>query len=151
MGERFTHDNDVIYRTPKENKEREDDTVHTFTLEIDGEVVGEIHAIYYSKPIPFYSLDDVYVYSKYRGQGYGSHIMDSFENFLKKKKKAGVLFDGIAMLSPASGMYERRGWKKIPGMETGYAFNLPDTVPIERIAHWHKRGNSTIERQQFED
>jgi GNAT superfamily N-acetyltransferase len=125
--ERFIHQH-------PESKEEQD---HEIELIVDDEVVGHARLHYFSKPLPFYSLDDLYVDESKQGEGYGSKIMDFIEKMLKEKGKAGLLLDAIDPTSTASGMYRRRGWIKVPGYRNQtdhYAFNLPATANIDEIA-----------------
>lgn len=84
---------------------------------------------YYSRPLPFYFGKQIDIDKEYRGEGYGSKIMDSIEQHLRERGAAGLLFDGIPQEAGAAGMYERRGWIPVGSVKgrgsQAYAFNLP--------------------------
>jgi GNAT superfamily N-acetyltransferase len=136
-----------VYHSSKENRISGRSGIHSLDLEIDGKIIGVAEMAYFSTPFPFYYLDELYVEYKKQGKGYGSKIMDQVENWLIEKRRAGVVTDAIDTDSPASGMYERRGWKKIPGHDHSYAFNLPKSAKIEDLVGYQLRSTEMIMRK----
>lgn len=134
---------------PKENKERKEDLIHQIDLEIDGKKIATAEIVYYSKPVPLYQIDLLYVNKEYQGQGYGTRIMAQIEKMLKQKHKAGVLVEGIKESSPAKGMYKRRGWQAVPKEPGMFVYNLPKGVLPEKFTGYIHRQTSILERESF--
>lgn len=137
----------IAYNNPKENLEKGEDPIHTFDISLDNKIIGRAEITYYSKPFPLYQIDSLFIEPEYQGVGRGSEIMDQIENFLKKRNKAGVLVDAIDLNSPASGMYERRGWQQIPGEDYLYAYNLPKKAKLEDLRSYSTRQTPIMERK----
>lgn len=146
---RKVNSEEILYANPKQNIEKGEDPLHTFDLIVDSTVIGRAEITYYSKPFPLYQITDIYVEYEYKGQGYASKIMDQVESFLKKRKKAGVLVDAIDTDSPASGMYERRGWQKVPGEPFLFAYNLPKNAKINALRGYPMRYTDLMERESW--
>lgn len=120
---------EIHYRNPQLNIERGEDQQHTVEMiDEEGRVLGRAEIHYYSKPIPYYQITDIYTELDYQGQGVASKIMVWIEQWLKQKKKTGFLVDAIDTESPASGFYERRGWIPVPGNRFQFVYNLPKNV-----------------------
>lgn len=141
---------EIIYSNPKENLEKGEDPLHTFDLMLNGQIIGRAEITYYSKPFPLYQVNELYVEHEYSGAGRAGEIMAQVEAFLKKKKRAGVLVDGILEDSPASGMYARRGWLEIPGGHGAFAYNLPKGAKLEDLRNYAELGTPLEERQNFD-
>lgn len=139
----------IVYTNPKQNMEKGEDPLHTLDLIVDNKVVGRAEIMYYSRPFPLYQINDLYVEYEHKGAGYASKIMDQVESFLKKRKKAGVLVDAIDTDSPASGMYERRGWQKVPGESFLFAYNLPKSAKIDALRGYASRYTYLTERESW--
>ncbi len=141
---------EIRYHNPKENIAREEEPRHTIDIEIDGELIGRADIEYGSKPIPHYQLSNLYVEYEYQGKGYGSKIMDYLEKMLVKKGKAGVLVDAIDTESAAEGMYERRGWKRVPpAFKNQFVFNLPKGVTPDIFQNYEMRQTDLYDREAF--
>ncbi len=124
----------IEYTNPRDNIERGEEPRHTVEMINEaGEVMGQASIDYYSNPIPYYQVTDLYTEPEFRSQRVASEIMDWVENWLKGKKRAGFLVDGILPGDPAAGFYERRGWIPVPGGRGQYVFNLPNSVEPERF------------------
>jgi GNAT superfamily N-acetyltransferase len=89
----------IKYLNPKEAMEMGEEPQHRFELIVDGEIIGAAEVNYFSKPIPLYQVTDLYVDIKYKGKGYASKIMDQVEEWLKERRRPGVLVDAIASAS----------------------------------------------------
>lgn len=137
------------YKSPKENLEKGEEPLHTFDLIMDGHIIGRAEITYYSKPFPLYQLSELYIEPEYQGGGRSKKIMQQVESFLKKRGRAGVLVDAIDPDSPASGMYARRGWRKVPGEIDLYAYNLPKGAKIEDLRNYSARQTDIMEREGF--
>ncbi len=141
----------MVYRNPEENIELGEDPLHTFDLTTsDGEVIGKAEVSYFSKPFPFYQVNELYVEPEYQGEGNASRIMDCVEGFLKNRGKAGVLVDAIDEESPAIGMYARRGWELVPpDHRKVYAYNLPKDATVEQLRGYANRSTDTLSRESW--
>lgn len=141
---------EIQYHNPEANMERGEDAFHTVEMvDEEGEVLGRAEIHYYSKPIPFYQVTDIYTEPEYQGQGVASKVMGWIEHWLQEKRKPGFLVDAIDTKSPASGFYERRGWQAVPGDYSQFVFNLPKSVQPDIFVGVHLRGNPVIERDAF--
>ncbi len=118
----------IKYTNSGESYKRGEEPAHFFDLFNEkGEKIGEAEVRYLSKPMPHYQLSDLFVNPQYQGKGFGSKILDQVEDFLKKRKKPGVLVDGIND-ERFMGMYQRRGWVQLVNDETLLGFNLPENL-----------------------
>ncbi|SRR3989339_333678 len=138
-----------IYKNPRKNIEQGEDPLHTIDLMFDGKIIGRAELTYYSKPYPLYQLSDLYVELEYQGTGQAGKIMEQVENFLKEKKKAGVLVDAIDPDSPASGMYARRGWQEIPESNGLHVYNLPKDATLEDFKGYTFRQTDLMDRESW--
>ncbi len=112
---------------------------HRFELIVDGEIIGAAEVNYFSKPIPLYQVTDLYVDIKYKGKGYASKIMDQVEEWLKERRRPGVLVDAITDGDSAQGMYQKRGWKVVPGGYGLHVFNWPENVDLSILDGYGSR------------
>lgn len=103
----------IKYSSPKDSLEQGESPQHRFDLMVEGKKIGVAEVDYFSKPLPLYQITELYVDFEHKGKGYASKILEQVEAFLEKKKKPGVLVDAIMVGDPASGLYARRGWKKV--------------------------------------
>ena len=140
----------IIYNSPKKNLEKGEDPLHTFDLVLGDDVIGRAQITYYSKPFPLYQVNELYVEHEYSGAGRAGEIIAQVEAFLKKRKRAGVLVDGILEDSPASGMYARRGWLEVPGGHGLFVYNLPKGAQPEDLRHYAESYVPLEERQNFD-
>jgi len=140
----------IIYNSPKENLEKGEDPLHTFDLILNGQIIGRAEITYYSRPFPFYQVNELSVEHEYSGAGRAGEIMEQVESFLKKRRRAGVLVDGIIEGTPASGMYARRGWLEVPGGRGVFAYNLPRGAKPEDLRNYAELGTPLEERQNFD-
>lgn len=133
---------EFLYRTPAQNIERgqePEEATHTVHILERGKPIGDATIEYFSKPIPVYRISFMYIDPRYRGRGYGSDLTRAIEDMLKRKGKAGILRGAIDPKSPAVGMYERRGWKRVPDSLDQYVFNLPKGVGPEVFRGFDER------------
>ncbi len=116
-------------------------------LMIGDKHVGVSYVQYFSRPFPHYYLGYVGTATDEREKGYGRMLMDEFESKLLATGRAGVLNDMLAyhngVGSPLLGMYERRGWQRIPHTSV-LTFNLPPGVGAEDL-----RKLVAVRKQQF--
>ncbi|MBI2473631.1 GNAT family N-acetyltransferase [Candidatus Uhrbacteria bacterium] len=147
----MTKNREVHYRNPEANLEQGEDPKHTFEIidEKTGEPLARAEIEYFSKPIPYYQVSDLYTEHAYQGKGYASRIMKEIEDMLKKKNRTGFLVDAIFSDNPASGFYERRGWIPVPGNKDQYVFNLPKNVDATIFQSVEMRQTPLLERETF--
>jgi ribosomal protein S18 acetylase RimI-like enzyme len=139
----------IQYSSPEDSKEEGEKPQHRFDLIIDGQKIGAAEIDYYSRPLPLYQITDLYVDIQHKGKGYASKILEQVENFLKSKKKPGVLVDAIIDGDPATGMYTRRGWKEVPQSFGLHVFNWPDDVSEDVLTGYPFRYTDLTERKSF--
>jgi GNAT superfamily N-acetyltransferase len=142
---------EVHYRNPETNLEQGEDPQHTLEIidEKTGETIARAEIEYFSKPIPYYQVSDLYTEQAYQGRGYASKIMEKIEEMLKKKKRPGFLVDAIFSDHPASGFYQRRGWIPVPGNNEQYVFNLPKNADVKIFQFVEARQNPLLEREAY--
>ncbi len=114
---------------------------HVKTFEKDGKEVGTAIFRYYGRPIKFFYVSDLNVNFEEREKGYGRMLMESVQAFLKEKKCAGILQNGIGSGAPERlrTMYERSGWETLSAphrqwYEKWLGFNLPADIDETTIA-----------------
>ncbi len=139
----------IKYISPEESKENNETPQHRFDLVVDGVKIGSAEINYYSKPLPFYDINALYVDFEHKGKGYASKIMAQVESWLKDRRKPGVLVDGIIEGDPASGMYKKRGWKEIPNSMGLHVFNWPEDVDLSILNSYVDRYTHLTERQSY--
>ena len=141
----------IIYRDSKENLELGNLPLHTFEVtQGDGTIIGGAELTYYSRPYPFYLVDGVYVDFEEQGKGHGGRLMDAVENFLRERKRAGVLVEAVFEESN-SGWYQRRGWEKVPGEDYLYAYNLPSNMDITKLKNFVFRQTDIASRENWKN
>lgn len=140
---------EIKYISPKESIEQGESAQHRFDLLIDGEKIGSAEIDYFSKPLPLYQLSDLYVDFEQKGKGLASKIMDQVEKFLKDRRKPGILANAILPGEPAHGMYQRRGWKKVPHSHGLLVFNWPSDVSLEILKGYALRQTDLMERPGY--
>jgi GNAT superfamily N-acetyltransferase len=139
----------ITYTSPEENLERGHLPVHYFSIESEGKEIGKAEIRYYSRPFPHYVIEELQIFDQdEREKGYGSMALERIESFLSERRKAGIVVDGIADDNPARGMYERRGWSRLPGEDAVYAYNLPNSVDISTLQGEDSIYNKTAVIQQ---
>lgn len=136
----------IQYSSPQESIEEDKIPQHRFDLVVDGRCVGAAEVDYYSKPLPLYQVTDLYVDFEYQGKGYASQIMDRVENWLREKKKPGILVEAIFGDHPASGMYERRSWRPVPNSFGQHVYNWPDDVDLSILNGYPQRYTNHLDR-----
>jgi len=141
----------LVYSSSKENKEKGESPIHTIDLFHDGKIIGRAEITYYSKPFPLYQISDLYVDYEFQGEGRGSEIMSQVESFLNERKRAGVLVEAIDPDSPASGMYQRRGWLEVPGQHGLHVYNLPKSAKLEDLNGYASRFTFMEERESWKN
>lgn len=119
---------------------------HLFELVEGDEVISSAEIDYFSKPLPFYQLSALWTEYEHQHEGNASLVMDAVEQFLRTRRKPGVLVDAITEREPAYGMYERRGWQKVPGSYAVRAYNWPDDVPLTILRNYPDRSTPLSER-----
>lgn len=139
------HNEHIEYKRPHEQQD-EPFPSHTFEFTKNNKVVGGAELQYYSKGLPHYEVSELWVDYEESGQGYASQIMDAVEEFLRAKKKPGTLVDAIYGNQAAVGMYERRGWQKVPNARV-LIFNWPADVPLTVLSGYAQRYTYASERE----
>jgi ribosomal protein S18 acetylase RimI-like enzyme len=142
-------ESDIQYISPAE-QDAEDMPQHRFELKDGNKIVGGAEIDYYSKPLPFYQLTDLWVEHEYADRGNASRIMTQVEAFLKERRKPGVLMEAI-LDGPAQGMYERRGWTPVPGSPGRYVYNWPEQVQLDILKGYEMRQTPIDEREGWNE
>lgn len=142
-------DKTLISQNSKESWQERDQGIHVFEIMENGEVIAGAELSYLSKPVPLYQLSDLWVEYSHHGQGLGSRLMDQVEDFLRKRKKPGVLVEAILEDNPAKGMYQKRGWVKIPNMMHLFIFNQPKNLDWKVFQGYSMRYTPLTERPGF--
>ncbi len=142
---------EINYVSPQEAIEEGAEPQHRFDLTIEGEKIGSAEFEYLSKPLPHYLLSDLYVEFEHKGKGYASKILEKMEEFLKERKKPGILVDAIMVGDPASDMYARRGWKEVPDSGGLHVFNWPDDVSLDVLKGYSFRYTDPMIREERKD
>lgn len=133
------------YVKPEASDSTEQLRHHRFEVVNDGKVVSAAEVNYYSRPIPFYQVTDLYTEVKDQGRGYASAVMDQVENFLIQRGKPGILADASIYNHPkGKSFYASRGWIEI-GTEGHRAFNLPKDINPDIFAGYYMRGADVSE------
>jgi ribosomal protein S18 acetylase RimI-like enzyme len=146
-GQKLSSSPEISYVSPAEQSP-DDYPQHKFEL-LDGQdVVGGAEIDYYSKPLPLYHVTDLWVDWSYAGVGNASKIMERVEEFLVERKKPGVLVEAIIDGSPSQGMYERRGWKPVPGGLGLHTYNWPEDISLKILDGYALRYTSFEEREE---
>lgn len=139
----------IEYWSPKESLEHGESAQHRFNLFIEGQKIGVAEVDYFSKPLPVYQITDLYIDPQEQGRGLASKIMSQIEQFLKEKKKPGILADAIMPGKPAYGMYERRGWNKIPNSGGLLVYNWPSDVNLNVLNGFPFRYTDLLKRPGY--
>jgi GNAT superfamily N-acetyltransferase len=139
----------IQYLSPKESMENGDEPQHHFDLIIDGEKIGSAEINYFSKPIPLYQVTDLYVDFEHKGKGYASKIMDEVEKWIRSRRKPGILVDAIMEGDVAQGMYEKRGWLKVPSNRGLYVLNWPNDVDLSLLDGYSFRYTDFLDRKKL--
>lgn len=128
------------YTEPEQSEKDEELRHHKFEV-LDGEnVVSAAEVNYYSRPLPFYQVTDLYTENGRQGEGYASAVLDQVEKFLIERGKPGILVDNsIYNREDGQSFYETRGWLKIDD-EGHRVFNLPESVDTKIFASYYMRG-----------
>ena len=113
---------------------------HTIFLNINGEKVGVAYMQYFSRPFPLYYIKLLKIKKEYRKQGHASKIMGFLEEMLRAKGKAGILEEFMEEVPQAKGMYERRGWTRLPSDKDTFVYNLPKHVNPSDIDFFETMG-----------
>ena len=133
----------------KESWQERGQGIHVFEITENGEVIAGAELLYLSRPVPLYQLSDLWVDYSYQGKGLSSRLMAQVEEFLRQRKKPGVLVDAIMDSSPAKGMYQKRGWVKIPEMMHLFIFNAPKDLDWKVFRGYAERYTPITERESF--
>lgn len=136
------------YVSPYESLEDEGTPERRVDILVDGEKVGSAILDYYSKPLRLYQITDLYVDFEHQGKGYASKVMDHVEQFLKERKRPGVLVDAVLEGDPAQGMYARRGWEEVPGSHGLHVFNWPKDISLDVLKGYESRYTDMLERNK---
>ncbi len=135
---------ELRYFTPKQNIERDEYPMHVIEIREGDELVAGADIEYFSTPVPFYQISDLWVKHEYHGRRYGSRLMKYIEDMLIAKRKAGFLVDAIDPTSPARGFYARRGWLPVPHSLGQYVFNLPKGTSPDIFKNVELRGDRAM-------
>jgi hypothetical protein len=110
------------------------------TLEIwseGGEILGHLNMMYLKRVLPCYYLVYVEVTHSFRRLGLGRRILQTFADFLQKKKAVGVLDNIVPPEEPVYGIYAELGWRaaeevmdgnRVEGCENYMVFIPPSLV-----------------------
>lgn len=139
--------NEIKYISPPESITQGELPQHRLELIVEGEKIGGAEIEYFSKPIPLYQLSDLYIDYEHKGKGYASKIMDQVENWLKERKKPGIVTDAILHGDSASGMYAKRGWLPVPNSLGLHVFNWPKDVDLKILDGFHFRYTDYSQRK----
>ncbi len=86
--------------------------------------------------VPFYLLHDFFVDRGYRGQGYGTKLLEKVNQAVLDSGRFAVAINGISPFNPAGrNFYERHGWRKVFGEDDagGYywiSFNIDNASAL---------------------
>lgn len=128
------------YVKPEESHSNEQLRHHRFEYVKDGQVVSAAEVNYYSSPIPFYQVTDLYTEPEHQGNGYAASVMDQIERFLIERGKPGILTDTSIYNHPdGRSYYESRGWVEID-TQGHRVFNLPKNIDPSIFAGYYMRG-----------
>ena|SRR3989344_836515 len=131
------------FEVKKASADSSENSWHKLSFEVDKDVVATLQYTYHSKPFPFYFFKYLDVVPVQRGKGYGRKVMTYVQEWLDKKGKAGVLVDSIDDIEGndprAYDMYERGGWKRIPGTRSWFAYNVPESASLDQLTNVNKR------------
>lgn len=125
---------ELIQKNPSELLAEGEDPIHTIEIHNeDGDVLARAEIDYFSSPIPYYQLSDLFTEEAFQHQGLASQLLDAFEAKLRRTGRAGFLVDGIMPGTGAEGMYARRGWIPVPGGRSQFVYNLPKGIGPEKF------------------
>ena len=139
----------IDYISPEDAIENHEPPQHRFDLIVDGEKIGSAEIDYVSKPLPMYQVTDLYVDFEHKGKGYASKIMDQVENWLKERRKPGILVEAILEGDLAYGMYAKRGWVPVPDSFGLHVFNWPKDADLSILNGYSQRYTYITERDSF--
>lgn len=141
----------VEYSKPEESDPDKEFRHHRFEIKDGSEVLAAAEVNYYSNPIPFYQITDLYTKFDHQGKGYGSAIMDQVESFLIKRRKPGVLVDAsVDTHKDGESFYLGRGWEPVGDLGQ-MAFNLQDGVDPSVFDNYEMRGQEAESESSPED
>lgn len=143
------NDRTLVSQNSKESWQERGQGIHVFEIMENGEVIAGAELLYLSRPIPLYQLSDLWVEYSHHGQGLSSRLMDQVEDFLRQRKKPGVLVDAIMDDNSAKGMYQKRGWVKIPDMMHLFIFNQPKNLDLKVFHGYPMRYTPLTERPGY--
>lgn len=103
------------YKSVLQNITEQKFPVHTIEITSEEDTpIGHAELMYITRNgIHAYFIVYVEVDKAFQGQGYGIKIVEAINKFLDEKKTSGILIDSVDPASPAKGMYERHGWKRL--------------------------------------
>lgn len=96
-----------------------------------------------TNPIPLIFLDKIHVPDDAdRSKNYASSLMHRIERFIHSQKKLGLLYSQIlgAKHSRVQGMYERHGWRVVPGRSSLMYFNADESSPLDELSYIYDEG-----------
>lgn len=138
---------EIVYSSPKQNFEQENDGVHKFEIKEGGKVIGGVEMLYSSKPLPMYILRDLWIDIDEQGKGYSNRIMENVEKFLMDRHKSGILVEAIIDENKKN-IYQKRGWEIVNVLDGGftYVFNWPKTIDQKVLIGWYNQHTDPIIR-----
>lgn len=121
----------IEHYRPEEINEKGGDYIHRLDLMMNRENIGEAQLIYKNSPFPFYYLSSISIRKDVRGKGEGKNFLVGVNNFLLRKRKAGILVNSIDKNYPENQIYANNGWE--PLNNDYYIFNPPKNLTPDRI------------------
>ena len=113
-----------------------------FQIKSGNKLLARAEAKIISGPEPLIFLYGMGVDPEHMSQRLSVKLMDSVESFIKKENKLGLLYDQI--LGPKShrvyGMYERRGWQRVPKRSSLMHFNAGPDAPLDQLSYIYDQG-----------
>jgi GNAT superfamily N-acetyltransferase len=135
----------IEHEKPESNDDIES-RMHELQLCLDGKEVGYARLQYFNKPFPFYYIGHIFVQEEHRDKKLGVHLLEQINDFLDKRRKAGVLRNGLHDKEGLENFYEKRRWEKIGSMNDGSLllfYNTPEGVGDNEIkklcSHFDRR------------
>lgn len=98
--------------------------VHRMLLKEGKVSPGYLDFVFRNTPVPYVYLDNMVVHEEYRGEGYGSKLLEVFNALVRNSNRPGLLRNIIPDSDFAYGIYEKHGWVQIEEFPGWYTFNL---------------------------
>lgn len=105
---------------PWKNLERGNGLVYTIDIEDNGSLIARAELLHINRPVPFAYLFFLKVEPTNRSQGYGSRLLQEFNEYLEIHSRYGLLRNIIPAGHPAHLIYQKHGWLPIKNQATWY-------------------------------